>query len=273
MADYSSYVTAGLGGAQTAIQNNKNPAYPTYTGDQKANPYANQQTVGAYQGPNFQASQAQYNGLGGVNQIRNDYTASANQAWDKTQSQIASRFGANGLYGSRGGGLMSGALQDGAQNYMTGMAQANTLANQVAMQDEQNRIKSILDANTLQGNQALDAWKAGLQQTDYNNQLLGNRANFANSQIDAAYNDALARRNDSAAWDQRQIESYLGLAGGGTPNASAQLSANAQADAARRQAQSANQSAWLGAGGSVLGGLLSGAGDAGGFGKLFSFGS
>lgn len=272
MADYSQYVTAGLSGAQNAIQGNQYQAYPDYTGGQKTNPYANQQQAGAYQASGFTPGMAQYQGLGQSNdQIRSDFMAPVNQAWNKAQSDIANKYSAQGLYGSRGSGLMSGALGDSAQNYATSIAQANTLANQNIMANEQNRVKSILDAYTLAGNQNLDAWKAGLQTTDYNNQLLGNRTNFGNAQIDAAYADALARRGDKQSFDQRQIENYLGLAGGGTPNASAQLSANAQSDAARQAASAANQSAWLGAGGSILGGLLSGAGQAKGFGNLFSW--
>src|SRR5690606_3450926 len=114
----------------------------------------------------------------------------------------------------------------------------------------------------LQNSMNRDQWQAGQAALDYNNQLLGNRANFGNQQIDAAYADQLARRDDQKAFNQLQIENYLGLAGGGSPMAGAQLSANAQQSAAKQAANPSNTGAWIGAGGSLLGGLMSGIGEA-----------
>ena len=358
--DYSSYVKAGLTGAQNAINNNAYQAYPAYTGWSKANPYAYQQNAAGMASSGYNPAQGvtnapaanqmtgyngtqwknqgvtgltgyngtNYQGIGqSADSIRSNFLQPVNQAWDKSQSAIKSAYGANGLYGSLGGGLMSEALQDGAQNYMVGTAQANQLANQIIMENEMNRVNtansnelnranignsnaqflanygmqneqnrvstansnelnrvntanqnaqylsdynmageiarsnSYRDAYELAGNQNLDAWKAGLQTTDYNNQLLGNRIGFGNSQIDAAYADQLARRQDYDAYRQTQIENYLGLAGGGSPNAAAQMQANAQKSAASAAADASNTAAWLGAGGSLAGGLLSSYGD------------
>jgi len=256
-ADYSGFVTAGLQGAKDKIAANAYQPYPAYTGSQKTNPYAGQQNAQGLASSGYDVNKAQYNGLGqSADQIRADFMAPVNQAWDKSQSQIANRFAANGLYGSLGGGLMSGALQDGAQNYATSIAQANTLANQNIMANEQNRVKAYNDAYAQQHTQNLDAWKSGLQTTDYNNQLLGNRANFNNSQIDAAYQDQLARRQDRQAYDQSQIENYLGLAGGGSPGYAAQLQSSAAQSAAKQAAAAQNSAAWLGLGGAAFGGLM-----------------
>jgi len=264
--DYSAYTNAGLSGAQNRINSNTNPAFPTYTGGNKANPYAQQQSATGMAGSGYNAQQGTYSGIGrDADSVRNDYMQTANQAWDRSQGQIKNAFGANGLYGSLGGGLMSGALQDGAQNYMTGSAQARLAADNAIMQDESNRASNYRDAYELAGNQNLDQWKAGMQTTDYNNQLLGNRTGFENSQIDAAYADQLARRDDQKAFNQLQIENYLGLAGGGSPMAGAQLSANAQQSAAKQAANASNTGAWIGAGGSLLGGLMSGIGEANGW--------
>lgn len=264
--DYSPYVKAGLSGAQSSIQNNTNPAYPAYQGWNKTNPYAQQQNAQGMQSSGYDPTKGVYSGIGrDANSIRNDYMSTANQAWDKTQGQIKGMYGANGLYGSLGGGLMSGALQDGAQNYMTGAATSRLAADNAIMTDENNRASSYRDAYELQGNQNLDRWKAGMQTTDYNNQLLGNRANFGNSQIDAAQNWQLAQRDDQKAAQQLQIENYLGLAGGGTPGAAAQMSANAQQSAAKQAASAQNTGAWLGAAGALGGGLLSGIGEANGW--------
>lgn len=260
--DYSKYITAGLSGAQNLINGNKNPAFPDYTGGNKVNPYAQQQHAAGMAGSGYNAQQGTYSGIGrDADSIRNDYIQTANQAWDRSQGQIKNMYGANGLYGSLGGGLMSGALQDGAQNYMTGSAQARLAADNAIMQDESNRASNYRDAYELAGNQNLDKWKAGMQTTDYNNQLIGNRTGFNNSQIDAAYADQLARRDDQNAYNQLQIENYLGLAGGGSPMAGAQLSANAQQSAARQAANASNTGAWVGAGGKLAGGLLSSYGD------------
>lgn len=271
-ADYSPFVTSGLQGAKDAIAANTYQAYPAYTGGNKANPYAQQQQAAGMQGTGFTPAQAQYNGIGqSADQIRADYAAPVTQAYQQAQTNIANKFGANGLYGSLGSGLMSGAIGDATSNYATNLAQANSLANQAIMTNDMNRVNSTLDANELYGNQQLDAWKAGLQTTDYNNQLVGSNAQWGNDQIDAAYADQLARRSDQQAYNQSKIENYLGLAGGGTPAYSSQLSANAQQSAASAAAKAANTSSYVGAAGSLLGGLLSGAGNAGGFGNLFSW--
>ncbi|MFV0420632.1 hypothetical protein [Oleidesulfovibrio sp.] len=261
-----------LGQAKNNLSNAKNPSYPTYNGDQKTNPYASQQQAQGLMSTGYDPSMTAYQGLGqSPDQIRADFMQPVNQSWNNAQNQIANRFSANGLYGSRGGGLMSGALQDGAQNYATATAQANTLANQNIMQDEMNRINSTLDSYKLAGDQNLDAWKAGLTTTDYNNQQAAGQAQWGNSQIDAAYADQLARRQDEQAWQQRMFENYLGLAGGGSPMASATMQNDAAKYAANKQSSANNLGAWIGAGGSVLGGLLSGAGEANGFGNLFSW--
>ena len=269
--DYSAYTTAGLSGAQSKINSNTNPAFPDYTGGNKTNPYATQQQATGLMGSGYNAQQGTYNGIGrDADSIRNDYMATANQAWDKTQGQIKNMYGANGLYGSLGGGLMSGALQDGAQNYMVGSAQARGLADNVIMQDESNRASNYRDAYDLQNSMNRDQWQAGQAALDYNNQLLGNRVNFGNQQVDAAYADQLARRDDQKAFNQLQIENYLGLAGGGSPMAGAQMSANAQQSAAKQAANASNTGAWIGAGGSLLGGLMSGIGQSGGWDNFWS---
>jgi hypothetical protein len=264
--DYSQFTTAGLSGAQSAINNTANSPYPNYTGGSKTNPYATQQNATGMQGSGYNPQQGVYQSLGrDANAIRNDYSATANQAWDKSQGAIKNMYGANGLYGSLGGGLMSGALQDGAQNYMTGMSASRLAADNAIMEDENNRASSYRDAYELQGNQQLDQWKAGQTATEYNNNLIGSRAQFGNSQIDAQYADQLARRQDQSAFDQTRIENYLGLAGGGSPGAAAQMQANAQKSAAESAAKASNTGAWLGAAGALGGGLLSGIGEANGW--------
>jgi hypothetical protein len=224
MADYSSYVNAGLSGAQSAIKNNTNPAYPNYTGGSKTNPYAQQTQATGMQGSGYQVGQGVYGGLGrDAASIRNDYQSSVDQSWNKAQGSIKNMYGANGLYGSMGGGLMSGVANDAAQNYAGASAQGRMAADQTVMADEIARANSYRDAYALQGNQNLDQWKSNYQTNDYNNQLLGNSANFGNSQIDAAYQDQLARRQDQQTANQLQIENYLGLAGGGSPMAGSQM--------------------------------------------------
>lgn len=268
MADYSSFVNAGLSGANSLISNQTNPAMPAYTGGNKVNPYAVQQTANGMQGSGYEVGKGVYGGIGrDAASIRKDYQGAVDQSWNKSLGQIKNMYGANGLYGSMGGGLMSGVANDAAQNYATASAQGRLTADQAIMADEIARANSYRDAYQLQGNQNLDQWKAGMQTTDYNNQLLGNRVNFGNSQIDAAYQDALARRNDQKAFDQLKIENYLGLAGGSSPSAAAQM----QANAAKKASDAQNTGAWLGALGDLGGGLLSGVMKSGGWGSLFSW--
>lgn len=266
MADYSSFVTSGLSGAQNAINNNAYQPYPNYTGGNKSNPYAQQKQATGLMSSGYNPTQGVVAGTGRTaDQMYGDYQSTVDQSWNKAQSQIKNAYGANGLYGSLGGGLMSGALQDGAQNYAVSSAQGRMAADQSILADQIARANSYRDAYELAGNQNLDAWKANYQTTDYNNQLLGNRAQFGNDQIDAAYADQLARRQDYDAYRQTQIENYIGLAGGGSPNAAAQMQANAQKSAAKDAASAQNTAAWLGAGGSILGGLMSGIGEANGW--------
>lgn len=229
MADYSKFVTSGLTGAQSAIKNNTYQPYPTYTGGNKSNPYAQQQNATGLMASGYDPTKGVVAGTGRTaNQMYGDYQSTVDQSWNKAQGSIKNMYGANGLYGSLGGGLMSGALQDGAQNYAVSSAQGRMAADQSILADQIARANSYRDAYELAGNQNLDQWKAGMQTTDYNNQLLGNRVGFNNSQIDAAYQDQLARRADNDAYRQRQIENYLGLAGGGNPMASASMAADAQ---------------------------------------------
>jgi hypothetical protein len=254
MADYSSYVTAGLTGAKNAITNGTNPAYPAYTGGQKSNPYATQQNATAMQGTGYDVNNALYNGIGrDASAIRNDYQTTVDQSWNQAQNQIKSAYGANGLYGSMGGGLMSGNMLDGAQQYATASATGRLAADQAIMANENNRTGAYRDAYDLAGQQNLDRWKTGMQTTDYNNNLIGANVGFQNSQLDNAYADQLARREDEKAWNQLQIENYLGLAGGSSPAAAASM----QAKSAQQASDAASRAAWLTAGGQLAGGLLS----------------
>ena len=117
----------------------------------------------------------------------------------------------------------------------------------------------------------LDQWKTGQTATEYNNQLIGGRTDWGNQQIDASYQDELARRQDQQAWNQLLLENYLGLAGGSAPIAGSYLTADAQKDAAKESSNAQNTGAWLGAAGALGGGLLSGAMNSGGWGNLFKW--
>lgn len=279
MADYSGFITSGLQGAQNAITGNTYTPYTAYTGNQMANPYANQNQAAQYAGSGYNTGMTQYQGIGQNNdQIRADFMQPVQQAWNNAQTAIGNKFGANGMYGSLGSGLMSGALGDASQNYMTGMAQANTLANQQIMDNDMNRINSTLDSYTLAGDQGLQQWTANQAANEYNNQLGQQNTAWGNQQISDKFAYDEAARADKNAYTQQQIENYLGLAGGSTPANSAQLQANAanysanqQARAAQQASNAQTQAGYWGAAGGVLGGLLSGAGQAGGFGNLFSW--
>ena len=266
MADYSSYVNAGLSGAQSAIKNNTIPAYRNYTGGNKTNPDAQQQSATGMQGSGYQVGQGVYGGLGrDATSIRNDYQSSVDQSWNKAQGSIKNMYGANGLYGSMGGGLMSGVANDAAQNYAGASAQGRMAADQTVMADEIARSNSYRDAYGMQHDQNRDMWQANQETNAYNNQLLGSRSDWGNQQIDASYQDQLARRQDQQAFNQLQIENYLGLAGGGSPMAGSQMAANAQQSAAKTAANASNTGAWIGAAGSLAGGLLGGIGQANGW--------
>lgn len=137
-----------------------------------AAPYANMEN------PYEEFSNARYNGLfgndGGQTYL-NNYMAAPKAAFDEGLAAVKNIYGANGLYGSVGGGLMSSALGDVTSNYATAMAQAQ---NQAAQQYNQD------------WGLAQQAMQLRTQPQQWENQNRADSANFQSAQ-NQAYTNAL----------------------------------------------------------------------------------
>lgn len=207
---------------------------------------------------------------------------------NKAQNNINSVYGANGLYGSAGNGLMSNALAE--QNEATQNALANTVVNRYNLemadkealrrqaqnifqseyaldrfrQDEaQNQFTAGFQNTEALRDQALNQWKSGYTNTADLNQYSAAQQAYDLQQQQAQndwYNNLMAQNFNydlnKNAYNQNQLETdfqrYLQLAGQGNSGASVQATidaANANADA------TANAGLWSGIG-SVAGGLL-----------------
>jgi hypothetical protein len=207
---------------------------------------------------------------------------------NKAQNNINSVYGANGLYGSAGNGLMSNALAE--QNEATQNALANTVVNRYYLemadkealrrqalnifqseyaldrfrQDEaQNQFTAGFQNNEALRDQALNQWKTGYTNTADINQYNAAQQAYDLQQQQAQndwYNNLMAQNFNydlnKNAYNQNQLETdfqrYLQLAGQGNSGASVQATidaADANADA------TANAGLWSGIG-SVAGGLL-----------------
>jgi hypothetical protein len=123
----------GLGSASTILsgQMGQNRSYPTWYGSQLKSP--TQMDYSSYR-PN-QAYKTTGGLMGGdYDRLEQAFQAPVKQAYQENLGQIKNIYGGNGLYGSSGGNMMSGAL-GGAQNqYQTGLADAT--ARRYAFQSE-----------------------------------------------------------------------------------------------------------------------------------------
>jgi hypothetical protein len=170
----------------------------------------------------------------------------------KAQQAIKADYGGRGLYGSVGGGLMSGAQaseQEATQN-----ALANAVAQRYALQQ-----KDI--GQQMQQNEAL--FRSGAmtadQANEYNRQKLG--WDVAQEQAQTDFSNAILQMQnqygmDKQGWqqgiDDRNFQNALALAGLANPAAAA----GQQAQLGQQQLDAANQQALYGGIGKLAGGLL-----------------
>ena len=200
---------------------------------------------------------------GDYNRLEQGLMAPIKQQWNDDQQNIKNMYGANGLYGSLGGGMMSGALADAASK--RDVAMGNATANRYALQ--------MKDMDRMDNNY-LNQWKsnyanAGMQ-NDWNTQKTQwdfnqneNVRNFNNSNVTNRYNYDIDRLNWQTGIQDNLFNKYSTLSGMGN-------AANAQNLAARTVDNASNANMWAGIGtgvgnflgSSTGGGLLSSAGSA-----------
>lgn len=280
---YDTYALEALKNAQGLLKDSTYTAYPEYVPTQTNAPtqtqYAEYQPVSplaTVTAPNYK-----------VGLMGGDYDAlqqalttpganAATTAYNQGYNRLTNAMGGRGLYGSSimqnqaTQGLDSVYQQAMADNAAKAAAQRYSLQQQAA--EDENQFNATLYPNMLQA--ANDQYKAGLLSTqdkraydvaklEWDKSYQDALTDWENAKAYEQYQYQLANRADQNAWNEQQINANLSIAGYGAPLVS---SAN-QATAAynnylasilnsQRAQQSANQSGWLGAAGTIAGGLL-----------------
>jgi hypothetical protein len=258
-----------MGGALNVAHQQANASYnyPSFYGNNFAAPQ--KMDYAAYANPGQMQSSQALSG-GDYDALQNGLMAPIRQQWNDDQQTIKNMYGANGLYGSLGGGVMSGALADASsqRDLATGQATANRYALQMKDLERMD-------------NNYLNQWKtnyanAGMQ-NDFNvsktawdygqNEAL---RNYSNQNATNKYNYDIDRLNWQQGMKDNLFNKYSTLSGMGN-------AANQQNLAAKAASDASNANMWAGIGtglGTFLGsgtgqGLMSGLWDNQGF-ELFS---
>lgn len=278
---------------------------PTYQGYSGGSYSPQNSPVGSVQSPTYTGLlSGDYNRL--EQALRTPGETAAQTAYGEATRDMNAAMTGRGMYGSS---LMSQAANAGAgREYMNALSTnaANAVAQRYGMQADdlarQNQFNlskygTDVGANTAQlgqwlgydvnqgqlgQNDAQFGWKAGAADTA-NLQNWLNQQNQTNYQNQTAYNNYLNQNTmgqfgyglDKNTYEQNYLQNLLNMQLGGTGASQQQQSMNAQISAANAAGQNQTLAALLGAGGMLGGGLLSGAGNVGGFSNYFSgmFGS
>jgi hypothetical protein len=274
---YPSYVSAAK---NAPTQQN----YMSYTPNQ---PMAQVQT------PDYQLSAGDYKGLMGGDYnalqtaLQQPGEIAAKTAYDQGQTNLTNQMGGQGMYGSSimanqartaldtpyQNAMATNAANAAVQRYgmeQTGLQNMNTF--NLSREQEMNKYGAQM--SELQRNQNADIWKSNATEADrqmqYNQGKMNWDQSFAdqqrqwsNQQAYEKYTYDLAQQQAQAAYQERLVNQALAISGQGAPlvnSAQAAMTAEqnrqAQAQIAAENASVASQNGWLGAGGSVLGGLL-----------------
>ena len=203
---------------------------------------------------------------GDYNALQSALIAPIQNQWNQDNAQIRNIYGANGLYGSSGQGLMSGVMNQAAQS--RDQALSTAVANRYALQ--------MQDLNRMD-DQNLNAWKTNFSNNESQNAYnLGNtqwqkalgdeQAAFKNSQLQGNYNYGVDQLNYQQGLLDNLFGKYTQLAGLGNTANSTNLAAKAQEQAQSNQLWNSLGSAagsFLGssAGSDLFSKAISGAGD------------
>ncbi|SME89471.1 hypothetical protein [Desulfovibrio gilichinskyi] len=246
-------VNGALTKAQTALNGQTTPAYAAYTGDQKTGPtqmnYYNQTATNPYQSQGG-LMDADYNAL------QKAYEQPAYDAYSKATANTQNVYGNNGMYGSVGNNLMSDAMGYNQQQLNTGLS--NAVDQRYKMQETDMDRMRAENENTykfgMMDAQRQDEYNANKMAWDYGQQEA--QRGWDNSQIDNKFAYDNAKNQWNMAGQQRLFDNALNLAAGSGSTASSQLQAGADVYAANKKASADNTSGWLGAAGTIAGGLL-----------------
>jgi hypothetical protein len=201
MADYSGYVNAGLGAAQSQL--NKNLAqgfiYPEYVSSQKDAPtqenyynYTPTAPLAQIQSPNYSMSAGEYQGLmgGDYDKLQSALTTpgqnAATTAYNQGYNTLTNTMGGRGLYGSS-------IMQNHATNNLDSVYQqalANNAANAAAQRYGMEQA-GLIDMN-----------KFNLTREDQLNDFLTNKYKLDQTQNLNTYNSGADEATRRMAYDQ-----------------------------------------------------------------------
>jgi hypothetical protein len=291
---YPSYVS----GAQNA------PTKENYFNYTPTAPMAQVQT------PNYQLSAGSYQGLMGgdydklQSALQQPGQLAASDAYNTGYTNLNNTMGGKGLYGSSmmanqatqgldktyQNALASNAAGAAAQRYgmeQTGLQNMNTF--NLSREQELNKYNAQMAE--LMRNQNADVWKSqateadrsmqyGQGQMNYNQSYADQMRQWQNSQAYEKYTYDLARQQAQRSQQEQLMNQALAISGQGAPlvnQAQAAMTAeanrNTQAQIAAENNSIASQNGWLGALGTLGGGLLGGGTSAGGTNNLSTIGS
>jgi hypothetical protein len=256
--------------------------------------YTPNQPMAQIQAPNYQLSAGDYKGLMGGDYnalqgaLQKPGEVAAKTAYDQGYVNLDSTMGGNGLYGSSimnnqarnaldtpyQNALQTNAAQAAAQRYQleqTGLQNMNQF--NLSREQEMNKYQTAETAGARTQN--YDSWRSGMadaerQGTYDTNKLQWQQSyddqmrTWQNQQQYEQYQYQLAKNAYDKAQQESRMNQSLALAGQGAPLSQANLqyqtaeaNRNAQMQTASEANATASQNGWLGAAGTVGGGLLS----------------
>lgn len=255
--------------------------------------YTPNQPMAQVQTPNYQLNAGDYQGLMGGDYnalqtaLQRPGEIAAKTAYDQGQNNLANQMGGRGLYGSSimanqarnaldtpyQNALTTNAAQAAAQRYgmeATGLQNQNTF--NLSREQEMNKYNAQM--TELQRNQNADVWKANATEADRQMQYGQGKMNWDQSYADQMrtwqnqqayekYAYDLAMQQAQQAYQEQLMNKALAISGQGAPLVNQAQAANtaaqnlaAQQQIAQQNADVASQNGWLGALGSLGGGLL-----------------
>jgi hypothetical protein len=279
---WDQYTTAGVKGAQGLMDSTSAAPYPSYVSSATNAPVSTNYYNYTANAPIAQAKVVDYQGLMGqdYDKLQSALTTpganAATTAYNQGYNRLTNNMGGNGLYGSSI--MQNQAINSLDSVYQQALADnaAKAVASRYMMQqadlsdlnkfNAQNYATDVnQNANLYQANAAdasnRNSYNAG--KLNWDNTNATNLNTWKNAQDYEKYTYQLAQNAYNNQANEAKINQYLALAGQGAPLSAAAMQysmaqqQNAAAQQAAQQAASAqNTASWLGAAGSLAGGLL-----------------
>lgn len=255
--NYDNYTKTGLSNAQGLMGSTGYAAYPNAPQQYQYYNYSPNQPMAQINAPDYKGLMGQdYDKL--QQALTQPGAAAATTAYQQGYTNLNNVMGGNGLYGSS---IMANQANNNLdRTYQQALANnaANAVAQRYTMQQQDlsdyNKFNSQNYATGIDQNKAL--YQANANDADRYNQYQAGLLNWNNTNANARYQYDLAKATYGNAGNEAKINQWLSLAGYGSPLATAAQQYKAAQNSASQMSDAANTSAWLGAAGSLAGGLL-----------------